>query len=51
LDGGQLLYYFAELARGRPLSDRAFEMGQRIGMAVLAALMALALFNDFSRLF
>jgi regulator of sigma E protease len=51
LDGGQLLYYFAELARGRPLSDRAFELGQRIGMAVLAALMALALFNDFSRLF
>jgi regulator of sigma E protease len=51
LDGGQLLYYFAELARGRPLSDRAFEVGQRIGMAVLAALMALALFNDFSRLF
>ncbi|HVF65394.1 MAG TPA: RIP metalloprotease RseP [Casimicrobiaceae bacterium] len=50
LDGGQLLYYFAELARGRPLSDRAFELGQRIGMAVLAALMALALFNDFSRL-
>ncbi len=51
LDGGQLLYYFAELARGRPLSDRAFELGQRIGMALLAALMALALFNDFSRLF
>jgi regulator of sigma E protease len=50
LDGGQLLYYLAELARGRPLSDRAFEVGQRIGMAVLAALMALALFNDFSRL-
>ncbi len=51
LDGGQLLYYFAEILRGRPLSDRAFEIGQRIGMAVLAALMALALFNDFSRLF
>ena len=51
LDGGQLLYYFAEIVRGRPLSDRAFELGQRIGMAVLAALMALALFNDFSRLF
>jgi regulator of sigma E protease len=50
LDGGQLLYYFAEIVRGRPLSDRAFELGQRIGMAVLAALMALALFNDFSRL-
>jgi len=51
LDGGQLLYYFAEVLRGRPLSDRAFELGQRIGMAMLAALMALALFNDFSRLF
>jgi regulator of sigma E protease len=51
LDGGQLLYYLAEIVRGRPLSDRAFELGQRIGMAVLAALMALALFNDFSRLF
>jgi regulator of sigma E protease len=51
LDGGQLLYYFAEIVRGRPLPDRAFEMGQRIGMALLAALMALALFNDFSRLF
>jgi regulator of sigma E protease len=51
LDGGQLMYYLAEIVRGRPLSDRAFEVGQRIGMAVLAALMALALFNDFSRLF
>jgi regulator of sigma E protease len=51
LDGGQLLYYLAELVRGRPLSDRAFELGQRIGMAVLAALLALALFNEFTRLF
>lgn len=51
LDGGQLLYYFAEVLRGRPLSDRAFEVGQRVGMALLAALMALALFNDFTRLF
>lgn len=51
LDGGHLLYYFAEIIKGSPLSDRAFEVGQRIGMAVLAALMALALFNDLSRLF
>ncbi len=51
LDGGHLLYYFAELIKGSPLSDRAFEVGQRIGMAMLAVLMALALFNDFSRLF
>lgn len=51
LDGGHLLYYFAEIIKGSPLSDRAFNVGQRIGMAVLATLMALALFNDLSRLF
>ena len=51
LDGGHLLYYFAEIVKGSPVSDRVFEVGQRIGMAMLAVLMALALFNDFSRLF
>jgi regulator of sigma E protease len=51
LDGGHLLYYFAELVKGSPVSDRTFEVGQRIGIAVLAMLMALALFNDLSRLF
>ena len=51
LDGGHLLYYFAELIKGSPVSDRAFEIGQRIGMAMLAMMMALALFNDLSRLF
>ncbi|MEO8675489.1 MAG: RIP metalloprotease RseP [Casimicrobiaceae bacterium] len=50
LDGGHLLYYFAELMKGSPVSDRAFEVGQRIGIAVLAVLMALAFFNDLSRL-
>ncbi|HEX6136197.1 MAG TPA: RIP metalloprotease RseP [Casimicrobiaceae bacterium] len=51
LDGGHLLYYLAEIIKGSPISDRAFEVGQRIGMAMLAVLMALALFNDVSRLF
>jgi regulator of sigma E protease len=51
LDGGHLLYYFVEIIKGSPVSDRAFEVGQRIGMAMLAVLMALALFNDLSRLF
>jgi regulator of sigma E protease len=51
LDGGHLLYYLAELIKGSPVSDRAFEVGQRIGMAVLAMLMVLALVNDVSRLF
>jgi regulator of sigma E protease len=51
LDGGHLMYYLAELIKGSPVSDRVLEVGQRIGMAVLAMLMALALFNDLSRLF
>jgi regulator of sigma E protease len=50
LDGGHLLYYLAEIFKGSPVSDRVLEVGQRIGMAVLALLMALALFNDISRL-
>ena len=50
LDGGHLLYYLVEVFKGSPVSDRALEVGQRIGMAVLAMLMALALFNDLSRL-
>jgi regulator of sigma E protease len=51
LDGGHLLYYLAELVKGSPVSDRAMEIGQRIGMAMLAMLMVLALVNDVSRLF
>jgi regulator of sigma E protease len=51
LDGGHLMYYLAEIVKGGPVPDRVLEVGQRIGMAVLAMLMALALFNDLSRLF
>jgi regulator of sigma E protease len=49
LDGGHLLYYLVEIFKGSPVSDRVVEVGQRIGMAVLALLMALALFNDLTR--
>jgi regulator of sigma E protease len=51
LDGGHLMYYLAEIIKGSPVSDRVLEVGQRIGMTMLAMLMALALFNDLSRLF
>ncbi len=50
LDGGHLLYYFAEIVRGRPPSERFLEWSQRAGMFVLAGLMVVALFNDFVRL-
>ena len=51
LDGGHLLYYTVELIKGSPVSDGFWEVGQKIGVALLFTLMALALFNDFSRLF
>jgi regulator of sigma E protease len=51
LDGGQILYQLAELAKGRPLSERAQAVGQQIGIALLLMLMSFAFYNDLSRLF
>jgi regulator of sigma E protease len=50
LDGGHLLFYAIETIRGRPLSDRAQEVGFRIGLAVVVMLMIFATFNDILRL-
>jgi regulator of sigma E protease len=50
LDGGHLMYYLIEIVKGSPLSDRAMEVGQRVGMVLLFALMAFAIYNDISRL-
>ncbi|MGH8667548.1 MAG: RIP metalloprotease RseP [Burkholderiales bacterium] len=50
LDGGHLMYYTIEILKGRPVSERAMQIGQQVGMAVLFTLMLLALFNDVNRL-
>jgi regulator of sigma E protease len=50
LDGGHLLFYSIEAARGRPLSERAQEYGFRIGMALVLMLMVFATYNDIGRL-
>jgi regulator of sigma E protease len=50
LDGGHLMYYVVEILKGRPISDRAMEIGQHVGMALLFTLMAFALYNDIHRL-
>lgn len=50
LDGGHLLYYVAELIKGSPVSERAWENGQKIGIALLGTLMVLAFYNDINRL-
>ncbi len=50
LDGGHLLYYVAESVKGSPVSERAWENGQKIGIALLGTLMILAFYNDINRL-
>ncbi|AMD02022.1 sigma E protease regulator RseP [Halomonas chromatireducens] len=50
LDGGHLLYYFVEAVRGRPVSERTQAMGLRIGLALIATLMLMALYFDLMRL-
>jgi len=50
LDGGHLMYHMIEVVRRRPLSERAMEIGQRIGLSLLFVLMAFAFFNDINRL-
>jgi regulator of sigma E protease len=51
LDGGHLLYYAVEAVRGRPLSDRAMEMGFRVGLALVLMLMIFATYNDILHIF
>ena len=50
LDGGHLMYYIFELFKGSPVSDKAIEIGQHLGMGLLFVLMAFALYNDINRL-
>ena len=50
LDGGHLLFYGIEAIRGKPLSDRAQEVGFRIGLAIVVMLMIFATFNDILHL-
>ena len=50
LDGGHLMYYVVEIIKGSPLSERAMEIGQQMGMMMLFTLMAFAVYNDINRL-
>ncbi|GHE22340.1 RIP metalloprotease RseP [Halomonas urumqiensis] len=50
LDGGHLLYYFMEVVRGRPVSERAQAMGLRVGIAMVGTLMVMAIYFDLMRL-
>ena len=51
LDGGHLLFYFIEVLRGKPLSEKAQEWGFRIGFGLIIGLMILATWNDIVHIF
>jgi regulator of sigma E protease len=50
LDGGHLMYYGIEIIKGKPVSERFMELGQRVGLALLLVMMAFAFYNDLNRL-
>jgi regulator of sigma E protease len=51
LDGGHLVYYFAEIVKGSPVSEKTMEIGQRLGLTLLLGLTFFAFYNDLNRLF
>jgi regulator of sigma E protease len=50
LDGGHLLFFMFEGARGEPLELRYREAMLQVGLFLLVALMAFVIFNDISRI-
>lgn len=50
LDGGHFMYYIVEFLTGKPASEFAINLGQKIGFVVLIFTMLLALYNDLNRL-
>lgn len=51
LDGGLLLYYAVESVKGSPVSEKSSKIWTAVGLGLLGLLMAIAMFNDFGRLF
>jgi len=49
LDGGHLVYYAIEAARGKPLGENAQEWGFRIGFSLVIMLMLVGTWNDLVR--
>ena len=50
LDGGHIVLYTIEAARGRPLTERSQEIAFRVGLAMVLSLMVFATWNDLVHL-
>jgi regulator of sigma E protease len=51
LDGGHLMFFTYEALRRRPVSQKAMEICQQIGLVILVTLMVFVFYNDIVRLF
>ncbi len=51
LDGGHLLFYSWEFLFRKPVSMKAREIGQQVGLVLLVGLMIIAFYNDIVRYF
>ena len=49
LDGGHLMFFTIEAIRRKPVSEKVQENFQKVGIALLLALMLFAFMNDFKR--
>ena len=50
LDGGHLFYYFLEVIKGKPVSERMQMLGYQMGLVMIVSLTLLALYNDITQL-
>lgn len=51
LDGGHILFCLIEAVTRRKLSEKFVENAQKVGLAILIAIMVFAFYNDFDRFF
>ncbi len=49
LDGGHILFLGIEAVRRKPLSEKVMMIAQRVGIAIIIALMVFAFYNDIMR--
>lgn len=49
LDGGHLFYYFFEVIKGKPVSERVQILGYQVGLMLIISLTLLALYNDITQ--
>ena len=50
LDSGHLFYYFIEVIKGKPVSDKVQMLGYQVGLFLVISLSVMAIYNDIMRL-